>query len=67
MYLEHLTPGGLGLFAEEKLMPLIKFMPRRFWRHEFSRPPDNEKGKFFADPNFFTGSYSSLFTDHCSL
>jgi hypothetical protein len=24
-------------------------------RREFSRPPDNEKGKFFTDHNFFRG------------
>jgi len=56
MYLMHLPPGGLHLFAEEKLTAWIKSMSPRFSPREFSHRPDKVKGKFSNDLNFFTGS-----------
>jgi hypothetical protein len=48
MYLEDLTPGGPGHFAEDELRPWSEFLSRRFWRREFSLPLDNGRGDFFA-------------------
>jgi len=56
MYLKQLPPGGLRLFAEEKLTAWIKSMSPRFFPREFSHPPDNVKGNFSTNLNFFTGS-----------
>jgi len=56
MYLKQLPPGGLRLFAEEKLTAWIKSMSPRFFPRKFSHPPDNVKGNFSTNLNFFTGS-----------